>query len=846
MNFYTHVYIQGNNILLKGIDRGNRIKEKVQYKPYLFFPTTEENTNTKFRTIKGDPLIRKSFETIAEARKFIRECGDADNSQIFGLTNFEYTFINDEYPGVVDYNTDFINVISLDIEVDSKDGFPEPAEASQIITAITLRKDGYTYSFGYHNYTPTSNLITWYQCDTEEELLQKFINKWIELDPDIITGYNIDGFDIPYLINRIAKVLGEDDALRLSPWKIIEQKEIIRGKQNDRDSHNLSERTDVIYNIVGVTSLDYIELIKKFNDKKFESYKLDYIAQEVLGEKKLDYSQYKSLSDLYEKNHKLYYDYNIHDAILIDKLEEKLGFIKLVISMAYKAKINYLDTMTTIRPWDVIIYNYLWEKRIVVPPKTNSVASSFVGGYVKDPIPGFYKWVVSFDIQSLYPHLIMMFNISPEKFRGRLKSNLTIQDMLDGKLDAYLNELKEKGVCVTGNNCLYDNQELGFLAELMHKFYDDRVVDRKKMNEYKLEYEKTKSEESNKLKTKYHNFQWSGKIFMNSGYGALTNQYFRWFDIRHGEAITTTGQLAIQWVQRDVNARLNKMLKTEGFDYVIASDTDSMYLNLDSIVQKYMPDGTKDEITDFIDNICKEKIQEIINESFERLSVYMNVSKNKLVMKREAIADKGIWTAPKHYILNVLDNEGIRLKTPDIKTVGIETVRSSTPQVIREGLKQAIKIILNKNEASLQKFVKGFKEAFNNMPFTAVAFPRGINGLDKYSSSDTIYKSGCPMQVRGALLYNNLIRKLGLEKQYPPIKNKDKIRFCYLKEPNSLKENVISAPDELPPELGLDKYIDHNTQFEKAFKNPMIKILDAIGWKIEKRGSVNKFMVAED
>jgi DNA polymerase elongation subunit (family B) len=341
--------------------------------------------------------------------------------------------------------------------------------------------------------------------------------------------------------------------------------------------------------------------------------------------------------------------------------------------------------------------------------------------------------------------------------------------------------------------------------------------------------------------SKYHNFQLTKKIQLNSAYGAMGNQFFRFYDIRLAEAVTLSGQLVIQWLAKDINAYLNKLLKTDNFDYVIAIDTDSLYLNLQKLVDASykggMPENNQ-KVVDFLDKVSEEKIQKIINNSCLQIKNYLNCRSQKMQMKRESIADKGIWTAKKRYILNVYDSEGVRYETPKLKLQGIEAVKSSTPEVCRQRIKDAIKLILTKPQTELHKYIDSFKNEFKGLPPENVAFPRGCNGLSTYADSKTVFKKGTPIHVRGALVYNKMIKEKKLDKKYPCIQEGDKIKFIYLKTPNPVQQNVITMSEEgLPQELNIHKYVNYDLQFEKTFLDPLKIILDAINWSTKKQRS---------
>jgi len=830
MFFYTNVFSRGDKIYLRGYKDGRRIADVINYKPYMFVPS-DGKTNTKYKTLAGKPVDRMDFESISDARDFIKRYEEVANYDIYGLTNFQYVFMYDKFHGDMKYDTSQINIIGIDIETDSSDGFPDIEKADKEVTAITLSRKGEKVLLGMKDYTPADG-VHYIKCKDEWHLLSNFLKIWQSgrYLPDIVTGWNIEFFDIPYLVNRITNVLGSQEAKKLSPWGILEERKIeVRGRENQT------------YTPAGVNVLDYLNLYRKFKFEMQESYRLDNIAEKELGSKKLDYSEYGSLNELYVQNPQKFYDYNVHDVTLIDMLEEKLKFIEQVIAFAYDAKVNYSDTMTTVRPWDVIIHNYLLDRNIVIHQfKKTANYDNLVGGYVKEPKIGMSKWVVSFDLNSLYPHLIMQYNISPEMIVEKEPFFPVVESLVQGYA------VIEGPHAVAANGVKFRKDKQGFLPALMEKMYNDRVEYKKKMLEAKQLLEDTPKEKTEERRligndiSRYHNLQLAKKIQLNSAYGALGNEYFRWFSFDMAEAITMSGQLSIRWIERKMNEYLNRTLKTDKVDYVIASDTDSIYVNMEPLSLLVESDDTI-EIVKAIDAFCEQKIQKVINKSYEELADYMNAYQQKMFMKRETIADKGIWRGKKMYILNAWNIEGVQYNEPQLKIQGIEAVRSSTPKACRSSIKEAIKLIMNGDEAMVQKYIADFKERFMQLPFEDVAFPRGMKGLNKYKDRSTIYIKGTPIHVKGALLYNDLLNRKGLTRKYPLIGDGDKIKFAYLKTPNILGDTVISVAEDLPKELDLHRYVDYNMQFEKAFLEPIKSILEIIGWDTEQRSSLESF-----
>jgi DNA polymerase elongation subunit (family B) len=840
-SFYTNVQSIGGNILYRGIQNGKKIKTKVEYTPSLFLPSKKI---TNFTNLEGDYLDEKKFQNIKAARDYIKQFeGVSGASKIYGQTRFEYAFIADQHHGMVDYDFDKISIAVIDIEVGSENGFPDPYEANEPITAICIKfLNGQPIVFGCGAYEVKEGEI-YIRCKDEYNLCKKFLEFWKDKYPDVVTGWNTKFFDIPYLINRFTKILGEDEAKKLSPWNFItERKAYVNNRQ----------LTD--YTLVGLSSLDYIELYKWYapGGKSQESYRLDNIAQVELGEGKLDYDEYDNLHSLYRLNFQKFIEYNIRDVDLILKLEDKLKLLELAVTLAYDTKSNFEDVFAQTRMWDALTYSYLREKSIIVPPRVvKDKDSAFEGAYVKTPQVGLHDWVASFDLNSLYPHLMMQYNISPETLiepenytdamRDILSQGVSVDRMLKKEIDTS----KLEDATITPNGQFFRTDFQGFLPKMMEEMYEDRKKFKKLMLQAKQEYEnetdESKKYEIEKRIAKYNNIQLAKKVSLNSAYGALGSQYFRFYDLRMALGVTTAGQLSIRWIENKINDWMNKLLKTEK-DYVIASDTDSIYLNLGPLVGNIIqPDFSVPRVISIMDKICDDKIQPFIDKSYQELAVYVHAYQQKMEMKREGLSNKGIWTAKKRYILNVYNNEGVQYKEPQMKVMGLEMIKSSTPSAIREKMKDAIQLMVNGTQDDIHKFIDNFRKEFKTLPVEEISFPRGLNGLNTYSDSLTLYKKGTPIHVKGAILYNHNLKQKNLTKKYPLIQEGEKVKFTYLKMPNPFKDTVISYPSRLPKEFELQQYIDYDMQFEKAFLEPIKVILDCMGWKTEKTNSIEDF-----
>ena len=492
--------------------------------------------------------------------------------------------------------------------------------------------------------------------------------------------------------------------------------------------------------------------------------------------------------------------------------------------MAYNAKANYEDVFSQVRMWDTIIFNELLKDNVIVPMRDmNPTSPELVGAYVKDPKVGFHDWVVSFDLNSLYPHLIMQYNISPETILPD-KKNVDIVDLLDKKVDM------SDGNCMAANGTMYRTGKQGFLPRIIQKEYNDRTIYKKKMLEAEQQYANTKDPKYEKLARRYYLVQHSKKISLNSAYGAIGNKYFRYYDHRMAEAITTSGQLNIRWIDQKLNEYFNKLYKTKD-DYIIASDTDSVYINMAPLVK--MTGATdKSKIVKALDKFCSERLEPYITKCYDELGNYMNVYENKMVMKREAIADKGIWTAKKRYILNVHNSEGVQYPEPKLKIMGIEAVKTSTPLPCRDKLKEAFKVIMGGDQKEMKEFIVNFRRDFELLPPEDIAFPRSVNGVNKYGDTTSIYKKGTPMHVKGALLYNHLLKTKKISHKFQQFYEGDKGKFVHLRK-NVWNANVITFMAKLPKEFEMHGLIDYEQQFTKSFMEPLRFILDAINWKID-------------
>lgn len=827
-SFYTNVEVVGSNVLLKEFDEtGAKRHHKIQWQPTVFLKDST-GAESEYKSLYGDNVKSIKPGTIRETRDFIKQYDGVSGMEVFGQLNYALQFMNSHYPWEIDPDFSKLSTWSIDIETRVPDsGFPTPKTVDGEVVLITLQNinNGKCYTFGSKPYSGTDTMF--HASVDEYSLLKSFLMFWQRIDVDIITGWNIETFDMPYLINRVKRILGEEESKRFSPWNLCRVDTFFsRGK----------EETKV--DIAGVAILDYLALYKKFTYVKRESYSLKFISQEELGHTKVELPG-DTFNDNIDNHWDQFVHYNVVDTRLVTELEEHLKLLELAMTMAYQAKINFNDVFSPVKMWDALIHNDLIKDKIVVPQRASVAGRTIEGAYVKEPRTGFYNWIVSLDATSLYPSIMMSLNISPETFDGRYP--VTMDQMLNDS--SAFDEMKQNGLAVSPIGALFKREKQGILPKLIVDMMVSRKKAKSEMLKLENEYEQTKDKALKPRISALNNRQMAAKIALNSLYGATANEGFRFFNPDVAESITITGQFILKRIEQRIDSALNAKFKTNDHKYLVYVDTDSVYVNVEPIVQRFLSGKEKSDVVKSLEKVALDILQEEINKICDDVASELNFFENKIHFKLEAVGDKAIWIAKKKYVVRVHSSEGVTYATPKMKVMGLEMVRSSTPAFIRGKLKDSLYKVFDGTEEDVQKFIEETREEFLELPITQVAFPRSANSLEEYSDEATIYRKATPIQVRGVLLYNNLIKKLNLTSRYPLIQEGDKIKFFYLRLPNVLKENTLAIPADgiLPPEFGLDSHVDYDMQFEKSFVSAMQIVLDPIGWKTEHTNSLEDF-----
>lgn len=837
--FFTAVDRIGQHMFVRGYENGKPFREKYSYSPTLFVPT---NKHTGYKDIYGVSQMPMHFDNMYEASAFIRDTQNVSNGVVNGMDNFTLAFISDVF-GSQTPDTKRVRIKNLDIEVHAatytdpndpstakSDGFPDPEIAKWPVDSITLY-DNIEDRYDVYSIRPWSKAkstlkpellerVRFQKFATEKEMLIAFIQDWRQTFPDIVTGWYSNSFDLPYMHRRICKVLGEAAADSLSPYDRTEIKTMQDNQNGQRQ----------FIKLIGIAQLDYIELYKKFVLEPRANYRLGYIAQVEIDDDKLDYEG--SLVELAINDPQKYVDYNIYDVDLVKRINEKLLLIDLMMFMTYEAGMTFEDGFSPIKQWDSIIFNHLRKQKKVVPMKRRNTASKFEGAFVKDPLVGFFKWIVSFDLESLYPGIIRQLNISPETLVDQ-HYTADVEDFVYGRV-----KLDNEHYSVGANGTRYRKDIRGVIPTVVEHVFMQRKHFKNLMKDAK------KAGNDDDVR-KYDLLQKAAKIAINSAYGALGNAYFRYYDLRNAEAVTLTGQVIIKWSANHFNGMLNSLVGGPEKDRVVAIDTDSCYVCFEDFVEKFYAGKSIDQTVTMLDKFANDKIQPLLNKWYADLASYMNHYESVMYMKREAISSTGFFVAKKRYALWVWDMEGYRYSEPETKIMGIETQRASTPAFAREALKEAIDMILGERRSDLIELVGRVEATYSEVDYRKIAGVSSANNLQKYTAPGMQPGFKCPGHIKGVLAYNRLANKLdGVDM----IKEGEKIAVIMLRTPNKYGSERFAflsgsrIPEAMDSEHLL-RFLDRNLMFEKSFIKPLATICDAIGWKYKDTVCLEDFFV---
>ena len=874
---YTSCMRWGNHLLARGYDdvTGERYHSKIDFKPSLYIET---DTTSPYSSIDGKTLQHISGMDMKRAKEFVQL---QPVGSVYGMDRFEYQYTAMNTMAVFDK----FRVMYLDIETECEGGFPDIEQADQEINLITMMVGEKKITIGTTKHgtmkrDPENINHEFYNCKTEDELISRFIEEWKRLDPDVVTGWNVNLFDLPYLYNRIEHRRGTKVAKKMSPWEVVQKRNV-----------RINGRDQVSYIFYGINILDYLDLYKKYTYVQQPTYKLDYIASVELGTNKLSYDEHDSMHSFYKKDWEKFVVYNIKDVELVAQLEDKMQLIQLAIMSASDAHANPHDVFSQVRMWDLLIYNHLKDEdkfsvARVDPPQ--GVMDQYAGAFVKEPVPGLYDWVVTFDVSSMYPNAIRYLNISPETVVDNTADrSMSIAYALDNDAETnikmFIEDIEtakkigkdagDANVCVSPTGDMFDKTVVGFLPDMMADLFTHRstckrmsTTSQTKADNAMVQIERRGLDEStfivpvdgyvgtgdsgawddwsdgklveyyrfHKQRAKQYDIQQMAmKIALNSCYGSLGNQYSRYYDLRLATSITMMGQLSIRFVADRLNKKLNKVFGTEGQDYVAYIDTDSVHLKLETAVEQVVPDGTEQEKIKFLQK-TGAGIGRIIKDAFTELGQYTNNMTDSMNMECEAISRKALWTGKKRYVLNVVADEDRVYPHAKNKIMGLEIKRSSTPDAVKPYIERSIELILAGDIHEFRKYINECKNEFYTLAPEDIAFPRGVSSISKFIQGRG-YSKGTPIAVRAAILYNNLIEEKMVTDKYSHMTDGSKIKFLYLTMPNPIHENVIGFNNSLPKEFELDKYVDYDLQFNKTFIEPVEGLLKYIGWTIEEK-----------
>jgi len=831
------------------LENGSRHEEYIDFKPFcgIVSPSVSESS---IKTLYDKPLELKQFDSITNFKKWARD--NEDYIDIYGNIRPEYMFLASTYHTEIPIQWDQMRIDNFDIEVLREDGFPDAEIADWPVTAITIQdvvKKTYT-TFGFNNYkNHNKENVDYIHCDNEKDLLRQYIDYCVERRPDILTGWNIINFDIPYMVNRIKKVLGKLWANKISPINKLKARTYKDAFDNEVNT----------YDIMG-TVIYYMELYAKFNFEPRDGKSLEVIAQAELGKGKLDYKagDNTSLTDLYHNDFQTYIDYNIKDCELVGLIDDKRQYLRLAVNLTYMAKCLFTDVMGTVGIWDAYLYNILLQKKILCPPRKTNIKSSFPGGWVEKPHKGLNGMNMVFDIASSYPNSIISYNISNEtimEFSALPKELQVLADSIrpkysdkefiwminDNTFDVnWLEEnvkplLQKYDLCMTPWGEFFRRDKLGFIPEVVDEIFKSRKKTKSLMKTIDFS-----SNEYNALDSK----QLAFKTLMNSLYGAMSNIWFRYFDIRMAGSITSAGQASVKGSAKYIKDEIQGLVS-------LYTDTDSIFLDFQPLIDKRFKNKEHTFIDDhdFCMKLSSMLVEPKLVEFFERLTKGLNTHSNTLIMESEVLADAWISVEKKKYSMRIINDEGeeffnretlelgkwnfdktkFEVGKVKLKTKGLSLIQSTTPQFTRAKLKQSLELIFQfRDEQMIKDKFKEWKDEFMTLPFEELSMPRSVSTFNKYVEGAT----GAQAHVRSAIAFNKALIDMKLDLDYQPINQGDKIRYAYIKVPNIFGIEVMAIKDKMPERINNNISIDWDIQWEKCFTSQLQKIFETIGWNM--------------
>lgn len=812
-------------------DDGKRIETEIPFRPYLY---TEKEKATDAISIFKTPLQKRLFRNSFDRRKFV---DNSSTNRIFYNLPPEQQFLIDTFK---DNNNNLsfakhqLKIFYLDIETASFGEFPVPEKAKDPINLITIYDSitQITHTWGLEKaYSPKSSNTKYYKCKDERDLILKFVDFWKTDYPDVVSGWSSAQFDLPYIINRFKRILGEDFVLQLSPVNRVTSRKLFTDSSFGKET--------VRWYIGGISCIDYMEIYKTFSIGERESYSLNFISEYELQEGKLAFNA-TSLAELSETDWTTFVDYNIQDVHLLVKLEEKLKYLQIVRLLAYKGCTNFESALGKVAIVTGAVAIQAHKQNYIIPTFIGKGdRESYEGGYVKEPEQGLQKGIVSFDVNSLYPNTIITLNISPETKVGKInyedfqnKQDINIF-LINGKQHnlthkQFLSFLKKEKISLSKAGILYNQKAKGVIPNLINEIYKERVEAKKQLQELKVQNKK----DAKTLATiEYLNtLQYTLKIYLNSIYGTFANKHSSLMDIDNAMSITMTGQNVAKAGSDIIN---QYALKTFGVNtnLTIYQDTDSVYITLKPILTKANIDLT-------VENKINNLVHEIVNniDSYVNENILVWAEKElfsidpRYVFKREVIADVGLFLQKKRYMLHVCDEEGIA--TDKFKFVGVELVRSTTPTKVKKLIERVTKTALSTQDIKTTNSVyRNTYTEFKELLPDEIALRSTLNNLDKYNRGASLYKfqNATPSHVKGAIAYNLLLEEFKLVDKLEKIQTGQKVKKIYCSK-NKYGLDAIAYITELPSQFGLN--VDWDRMFNKLVTQPIERLYEAIGWTL--------------